>query len=387
MAEENINESQEEETTPEAKNPLEMSDEEILNMSPEEFDSPDAGNEQASSETEDTDEPDEEEESTDDEEEESKESSNESSVEQDKFSDSKDEDTSDDGETSDAKKEEGLEKNTQIDYKAEYEKLLAPFNAAGQEIKVQSVDEAIRLMQMGVGFNKKTAAMKDLRRKIQPLEEHKLLTEENISLFIDLVAKKDQNALKKLINDFGVDPIDIDTDDSSEYKPNTYTADENRLELDDVLDSLRDSPHYTNILDIVGNKWDEKSKQAVAAKPNIMNDLESHITSGVYEKVNAEMQRQRALGYLQGMSDLEAYNTVGAKMAEAGAFQEQQTAPLEAQNQNQTQQNVAPTNKTNPELNSKRKAAATTKSMPSSQNPPQKNPLGMSDEEFLKAGF
>lgn len=291
----------------------------------------------------------------------------------------------------DTKSTEKVEKTEKIDYKAEYEKLLAPFNANGKQTQVKNVDEAIKLMQMGVGFHTKMNALKDLKRKIQPLEDHNLLNEDNVNFFIDLVGKKDQNAIKKLLSDAKVDPIDIDLDnDSSEYKPNTYTVDDARLELDDILETLKTSTHYTNILDIVGNKWDDKSKQAVAEQPSIMRDLNQHMESGIYDLVNAEVERQRMFGNLVGMSDLEAYNSVGNAMAQNGMLQgqSQQEAPLNQPSSGTSNTQVTSQQQTNPELKQKRKAAATTKSMPSGQASNQKtNPLSLSDEDFLKQGF
>lgn len=381
MADENITEDvQEEPSAPlQDKNPLELSDEEILKLSPEAFKQKNEADEEDSSDEEVV-----------------------KSPEDDPQEEVKTPDTTFEGgedveepieevaeaeqppEQSEEKTEEDTKKSedSSIDYKGEYERLLAPFNAAGQEVQVKSVDEAIRLMQQGVGFHKKNAAIKDLKRKIQPLEDFKLLTDENISLFIDLIGKKDKNALNKLINDFGVDPLDINTDDSSEYKPNTYTADESRLELDEVLDELRTSPHYTNILDIVGNRWDAQSKQTVAENPRIMRDLEQHMKAGIYEVVSKEVERRRMFGEFTGVGDLAAYNQVGQELRQSQQQQAQQAPAVPPQ-----QPVITQTNGTNPELNQKRKAAGTTKSMPSGQTAPQTNPLSMSDEDFLKAGF
>ena len=47
-----------------------------------------------------------------------------------------------------------------VDYKTEYERLLAPFKANGRDISVKGVDDAITLMQMGANYNKKMAALK-----------------------------------------------------------------------------------------------------------------------------------------------------------------------------------------------------------------------------------
>ena len=58
----------------------------------------------------------------------------------------------------------------ELDYKAEYEKLLKPFKANGRDIQVGSVDDAIALMQMGANYNKKMAALKPNMKLLKMLE-------------------------------------------------------------------------------------------------------------------------------------------------------------------------------------------------------------------------
>ena len=77
-----------------------------------------------------------------------------------------------------------------VDYKAEYEKLLAPFKANGTDMQAQSVEDAIQLMQMGAGFHKKIAALKPAMKQVKLLEKHGLLDEDKLNYLIDLANKK-----------------------------------------------------------------------------------------------------------------------------------------------------------------------------------------------------
>ena len=89
-----------------------------------------------------------------------------------------------------------------VDYKAEYDRLVAPFKANGREITVKSVDDAIALMQMGANYNKKMSALKPNLKLMKLLENNGLLDETKIGFLIDL-EKKNPDAINKLIKDSG----------------------------------------------------------------------------------------------------------------------------------------------------------------------------------------
>ena len=265
-----------------------------------------------------------------------------------------------------------------IDYKAEYERLTKSFKANGKDITVSNVDEAISLMQMGANYNKKMAALKPNLKLLKLLENNKLLDEAKLSYLIDL-DKKNPEAITKLLKDSGIDPLDVDLEKDSEYKPNTYTVDDRELALDEVLGELQDTPSYSQTLDIVGNKWDGPSKQVVADNPQILKIINDHVARGIYGIISKEVERERLFGRLNGVSDLEAYRTVGDNLQANGGFD----------HLNPTTKTVvkvaAPIKKVaDPALVSKKRAASSTQKAAPSSAPADFNPLGMSDEEFSK---
>ena len=132
-----------------------------------------------------------------------------------------DDDAADDAVTEkDSKEKDSKEVVTEIDYKKEYERLTASFKANGKDISVANVDEAISLMQMGANYNKKMAALKPNLKLLKLLENNKLLDESKISYLIDL-DKKNPEAITKLLKDSGIDPLDVDVNKESEYRPKT----------------------------------------------------------------------------------------------------------------------------------------------------------------------
>lgn len=268
------------------------------------------------------------------------------------------------------------------DYRAVYEKLTKPFKANGKEIQIKDVDDAIQLMQMGANYNKKMAALKPNLALMKMLENNNLLSEEKISFLIDL-EKKNPDAISKLIKDSGIDPMDIDAEKASGYKPNTYRVDNREIELDTVLDEIQESPAYNRTLEIVSKEWDGNSKQTIANAPQLLKVINSHVESGIYDMISQEMERERMFGRLNGLSDIEAYRKIGDAIQARGGFNH-----LGRQmNTAQAKQVVVPAKPSQEQVEKvkdRKRAASTTTAVAPTQKAPEFNPLALSDEEFSK---
>jgi len=265
-----------------------------------------------------------------------------------------------------------------VDYEAEYKRMLAPFRANGKELQVNNVDDAIALMQMGANYNKKLASLKPSLKIVKMLDNNDLLDEAKLSYLIDL-SKKDPKAITKLVTESDLDPLDIDPESAEDYKPAAYTVDDKELELDGILDEIRETDSYAKTLDIVGNKWDESSKQVLLESPEIIRVINDHVGNGVYDQVARVIESERMLGRLQGLTDIQAYKQVGDALSANGNFNNQ--APTAARKV------VKPTKKvkSDPKLISRKKAAASTRGNTKGNSLPNDfNPLSMSDEEISK---
>ncbi len=266
------------------------------------------------------------------------------------------------------------EQESALDYKAAYEEVFKPFKANGKEMKVDNVDDVRQLMQMGANYNKKMAALKPSLKLMKMLENNGLLDESKLGYLIDL-DKKNPDAVKKLIKEAGIDPLDIDINEENSYKPNTYNVNDKEIELDAVLSEIKETDTFNSTIDIIGNKWDESSKLVLLDNPGLIKVINQHVGNGVYETITNEVERLRVLGKLEGMSDIDAYKAVGDVM-----YAPRANAPMASTTIKSTSK---ATNKEDPRLNDKRKAASTTKSVASNVKP-NFNPLAMSDEEFEK---
>ena len=281
-----------------------------------------------------------------------------------------------------AEKTEEKPEATKVDYEAEYNRLLKPFKANGRDIQVESVDDAIALMQMGANYNKKMAALKPNLKLMKMLENNGFLSEDKIGFLIDL-GKKDPAAINKLVKDSGIDPMDLSAEKGESYKQTAYAVDDREMELDTVLDELQGSPTYTKTLEVVSNKWDVASKRVISEAPQLLKVINDHIASGIYDLISTEVEKGRMLGRLSGLSDIEAYRQVGDAIQARGGFNHlnkvakpTSTEPIVV--------TPKPKKVEDDKLKDKRRAASSTQPAAPSAKPADFNPLAMSDDEFSK---
>lgn len=272
-----------------------------------------------------------------------------------------------------------------IDFEAEYKRLMAPFKANGREVSVGSVEDAIALMQMGANYNKKMAALKPNLRIMRMLDNNGLLDEAKLSFLIEL-DKKNPDAINKLVSDSNLSPMDFDAAKASEYKPKIHSVDEREIALDTVLDEIESSPAYTRTVEIVSKQWDGASKRVVAENPELLRVINSHVESGIYDRIHSEIERERMFGRLKGMSDIEAYRQVGDAIQARGGFNDLGSAQSKTTVTPGAAVVPAPKKVDEAKLNEKRRAASSTKpASPAAKVTSDVNPLALSDEDFAKA--
>lgn len=312
------------------------------------------------------------------------ESDNDEIVEDESESESDEDDSKDD--LDEDKDEEPSDKDDKgkVDYEAKYKEIMAPFKAAGKEISLNNVDEAKRLMQMGVDYSRKMHALKPNLRYLKTLEKADLLDDTKLNTLIDLHNKKPE-AIMKLIQDSGLDPLEMDLDKALDYKPGNHSISEADSNLDDVIERIQNTPSYTRTVDIVKNQMDQVSKDALYQNPGLIEMLNNQIGNGVYDRIMGEVEKRRTLGQLQGVVDLQAYEIVGQELYPINANQQQQG---NVDGNGSDSSNLKPDE--NKQVNKKqvqrkKKAAKAVAKKPKAKAPQNpKSVLEMSDEAFEK---
>jgi hypothetical protein len=267
-----------------------------------------------------------------------------------------------------------------IDYKAAYEKITGTFKANGRDMKVNNVDDVVRLMQQGANYNHKMQGLKPSLRILKTLEKADI-SEDKLNYLIDL-DKKDPTAIARLVKESGINPLDIDLEQSEKYTAANHAANDTEMALDGVIGEIRESPHYPATLSLVATKWDAASKQAVVDSPQLLKTIHDHMASGVYDLISTELEQERMFGRVSGMSDVQAYKHVGDMIDARGGF-----AHLFSPGQSsQVPAPVIPDPiKAADELARKdKKRAASSPKAALTSVAKEYNPLAMSDEEFEK---
>ena len=264
-----------------------------------------------------------------------------------------------------------------FNYENAYNQVTAPFKANGATMQVKSPEDIVRLMQMGAGAQKQMAKLKPNLKLIKMLENNNLLDERRLNNLIDL-SKNDSKAIAKLVKDSGVDPDDIDIENASTYQPNNYTVTDSEYELDQVLDSIKHTDTFDKTIDLLTSEWDDKSKTFVSENPNVIKVINDHMLNGVYDKVNAVMQQDKALGKLSGVSDVDAYKQIIDMLAKNGEL-------VDGDQQEPVQSNITDIGDAGSvKRKQNRKAAAPTKQTNTSNNSKQDvSYLTLSDDEFI----
>ena len=289
--------------------------------------------------------------------------------------------------------------NEPPNFEALYGKIMAPFQANGKKIELKSPEEAIQLMQMGANYTRKLQEMAPHRKLITMLGNHGLLDESKLSFFIAL-DKKDPEAIKKLIMDSGIDPLDIDTKIEPAYQEGSYQVTDQEVAFRTQLDDLTSTDEGKLTLKVITNDWDQVSKDMLWEQPEVFPIIRQHRESGIYTMITEEMDRRRTLGQLPPTTPfIEAYKVVGDELDAQGAFKPL-FGPEQGSEQNGSgdSQSGVSAEKPTPAVvatraaaprptvdnGDKAGAASPTRTAPG-KAAEFKNPLAMSDDDFMKA--
>lgn len=278
-----------------------------------------------------------------------------------------------------------------IDYEALYKKVTAPLKIKGKTIEIKSEEDVIRLMQQGAGFGRKMQDIQPHLKTLKFLEQNNLLNvdQADLAFLVDL-KNKNPDAIKKLVKDSGIDPLDFNNEEPVVYKSNIQPVTDQQVLFREALDNLAVGSGGTEVLATL-NTWDPQSHQAFMNNPELLEVLRDQKEHGYFDRIMAEVDRLKALGTIPlSTPTIAAYKQVGDHLRDTNGFEdliekqrssEKPVAPVPAQPQLLNTRVAAP--KPSVTNNDKVKAAAATKSTPA-KTAPLINPLAMSDEDFQK---
>ena len=263
----------------------------------------------------------------------------------------------------------------EIDYKGFYEQVMSPFKANGGTVQLRSPQEVVKLMQMGANYTQKMQTLAPYRKKVQMLQKANLLDDDKLNYLIDL-SQGNPEAIKKLIKDSKLDPMDLDIYGEQNYVPGNHTVSDAEMQLQTTLDELTSTPEGLQTVNLARG-WDQASLSEIGKNPSLLTTLHEQRMNGVYDFVMKEMQHQKMLGAIpDNIPFLQAYTIVADYCLQRLRTQQQQ------------QQAVAnlPRGTLNQEVNTN--SAQVKSAAPSGRSRKAAStfvdPFSLSDEEFEK---
>jgi hypothetical protein len=268
------------------------------------------------------------------------------------------------------------------DYKAFYTQAMS-FKANGRTVELKSPDEAIKLMQMGANYTRRMQELAPHRKVLTMLQNHKV--DEAKLDFLIALDKGDPEAVKKLLVDRQIDPLEIDTAKAPDFRGGENAVSDDEVAFRTQLDDLQQSPEGQATIAEMNRRLDDSSKEILWSNPEIMATLHEQRAAGVYDLVVAEMDRLITLGEIKPNTPfLQAYKTAGDKLVAAASGNQGGTTSGQA---GQPAPTVVATRTAAPKSSvangDKAAAASSSRSTPAGKQP-LTNPLAMSDDEFLK---
>lgn len=205
-----------------------------------------------------------------------------------------------------------------IDYKEFYEKVaLAKFTANGREVEgFKDPDDLVRAQQMLHGYSDKMKVIKEVKPFIKALQERGITSDpDKFNLAMSLL-DGDSEAIKTVLKDKGIDPMELDLEDINYTSKNTLPT-EAQLSLEDTYEQADNLGVGDKFNQVITKDWDVNSLQELINNGAVKNDLLKHLSDGTYDKVQTEIQKMELLdstGALSNVNSIEKYRIAMSRL-------------------------------------------------------------------------
>ncbi|AGY48153.1 tail length tape measure protein [Acinetobacter phage Presley] len=287
------------------------------------------------------------------------------------------------------KKDDVISAEDAAKYKSFFDVVTSEFKANGRTFTINDPADIISLMQKGLNYNQKMAAIKPYFGLIEVLKEHGLTDASSISYLVDLKNKKPE-AIAKLVQESKIDTYDLNEEKANAYVPTQLDLSPQRAEMAAIDQEYEGDEDFAVVLGEI-TRWDIGARELLQKNPSMIRMLIEHKKSGIFDQIIPVLQQQQALGKIQSNA-LQAYDDIGRAMF--AAAQQNQGEAQAQQQANQQQQQHAP-NKPKAMKQQKESLEAAKKAASMSRTPrsqaqeakpklTEEDILSMSAEEFAK---
>ena len=240
-------------------------------------------------------------------------------------------------------------------YKEFYEQVaLAKFTANGKEVEgFKDPADLIRAQQMLHGYSDKMKVFKEYKPFLKALEERKLTTDADKFNLAMSIVDGDPEAIKKVLKEKGIDPLELDLEDIKYTEKNTLPSQAQML-IEDTYEQAENLGVGDKFTKVINKDWDIKSLQELVTNNAVRADLLQHLSDGTYDIVSNEIKKMELLdatGVLNGMTSIDKY-----RMATERIYKQNQRVPTVQASTKVTVDKIAEAEKTKAEAEFKRLA-------------------------------
>lgn len=233
--------------------------------------------------------------------------------------------------------ETGSNVETKVSHEDFVKAVTSEFTANGRKVKIEDPEDIIRLMQMGLNYNKKMEVIKPNLGMIKTLQEHGINSLEELQFLIDL-KNHDKTAIAKLIQDSQLDTYDLPDLEESPYVPKAKVLTNEQAAFDDVIKDVQALPNGEHLLrSLSGQTWDDRSLQFFQEEPQAIYALYEDKQSGLYDEVLSIIDTDKSLGRIPAQwldkPFVELYEFVASELAKQRNVPTVQEQPQVVQHQ------------------------------------------------------
>ena len=175
-----------------------------------------------------------------------------------------------------------------------YREVTTPFKANNTQVQIKDPKDAIRLMQMGLNYNEKMANLKPHMRILRSLDKAGLLDESKLNHLIDLANHKPE-AIAQLIKDSQVDTYSLPDLEEQPYQVQDHMLSQQQVDFEETVNNISGSSYGSAVLQAV-HKWDEVSMQTLFQNPMYLEQLTEQKETGLFDDTISMIKKGLALG-------------------------------------------------------------------------------------------
>jgi hypothetical protein len=217
-------------------------------------------------------------------------------------------------------------------------------------------------------------------KMMRMLDNNGLLDEKKLAFLIDL-DRKEPKAIQKLLHDGKIDPMDLDASADPSYQPGNHSVSAQEMAFHTALEDTISTQPGQETVALINSQWDQASKEVLYREPEILQIITTQRANGIYDRISAEIEKEKILGNLGNVPFLTAYRTIGDKLHTQGKLLPAEAAePSSAKRVVETRTAAPKRTTTNGD---KAKAAQSATTAPKA-TPKEFDPYVLSDEEFLE---